>query len=102
MFQQKSSSWVGPTAERELAPQYNSSGEKMKDYREMSDEELRDLGVPKFTQLPGGAWIQNWCSEEDEMEFFSRNGNCFGFTSPQSRAVRLVERWPNREDPNQT
>ena len=80
----------------------------MKDYREMSDEELgeltddelRDLGVPKFTQLPGGAWIQNWCSEEDEMEFFSRNGNCFGFTSPQSRAVRPVE--PNREDPNQT
>jgi hypothetical protein len=80
----------------------------MKDYREMSDEELgeltddelRDLGVPKFTQLPGGTWIQNWCSEEDEEEFFRRNGNCFGFTSPQSRG-RPVEPPPHREDPNQ-
>ena len=71
----------------------------MKDYRDMSDEELgkltddelRDLGVPKYEQLPGGAWIQNWCSEEDEYQFFKKNGNCFGFTSPQSRTTRPVD-----------
>jgi len=79
----------------------------MKDYRDMSDEELgkltddelRDLGVPKYEQLHGGTWIQNWCSEEDEMEFFRKNANCFGFTSPQSRG-RPVEPQTHPADPS--
>jgi len=36
---------------------------------DLTDDERRDLGVPKFTPLDG-LRIQNWASEEDETEFF--------------------------------
>ena len=55
----------------------------------LTDDEMRDLGVPKFSTL-GGLRIQNWASEEDEYEFFQRRA---ASRSPlRSRERRALQR----------
>ena len=54
---------------------------------DLTDDERRDMGVPKYTTLANGLRIRNWSSEEDEREFFRR-------ATPTATGSPLLSREP--------